>query len=172
MCPGHDDVAAGGHGSPQEIASGPVALVVTPNNELSGRLSSDGRWLAYYSDLSGRDEVYVQPFPNIDDGKWLISTDGGHSPVWAPSGRELFYARGTELIAVPIEVGSDNAIIAATPQTLFDGPFDTTQDHNFDVFPDGNRFVMIQADPDARPTRLRLVLNWFEELKPRLPGER
>jgi Tol biopolymer transport system component len=143
-------------------------LVATPTTEMAGRLSSDGNWIAYQSNESGRYEVYVRRFPNTNDGTWIVSTAGGHSPVWSPNGRELFYMTGATLMAVP--VGSRGAEFAAgAPAALFSGPFDTTQNKNFDVFPDGSGFVMVEADPDARPTRLQVVLNWTEELKRLVP---
>ncbi len=149
----------------------PEPLIATAANEMHGAPSSDGRWLAYSSDETGRFEVYVRPFPNVDDGKSTISTDGGQSPRWSPDGRELFYMKGAELLAVPVEIREDTFVPGA-PEVLFDGPFDTTQDHNFDVFPDGESFVMVEADPDARPSRINIVLNWFEELKERVPPGR
>jgi hypothetical protein len=94
-----------------------------------------------------------------------VSTAGGHSPVWYPDdGRELFYMNGPGLMAVPVEAEAA-AFVAGTPALLFTGPFDTTQDNNYDIAPDGASFVMVEANPDTRPTRLHLVLNWSEELK-------
>ena len=80
------------------IDSVPVPLVVTEFSETAPRVSPDGRWLAYVSNLSGQWEVYVRPFPNTNDGKWQVSTDGGQEPVWAHSGRELFYRGGQSLM--------------------------------------------------------------------------
>ena len=64
----------------------PTPLLATEANELEGRLSPDGRWLAYVSDAGGRPEVYVQPFPGLE-GRWLVSTDGGSAPRWRGTGR-------------------------------------------------------------------------------------
>ena len=72
----------------------PRPLIATSAHELSASLSPDERWLAYQSNESGRQEIYVRPFPNVDDGKWTVSTRGGLSPVWSPTGRELFYLNG------------------------------------------------------------------------------
>ena len=72
----------------------PVPLVVTDFDEEAPAVSPDGRWLAYVSGLSGTDEVYVVPFPNTDGGRWMVSANGGQGPVWARSGRELFYVSG------------------------------------------------------------------------------
>ena len=68
-------------------------LLATEFGELNGELSPDGRWMAYQSNQSGQFEVYVRPFPNVDDGQWLISPSGGTHPLWASNGRELFYRR-------------------------------------------------------------------------------
>src|SRR5262249_977194 len=69
----------------------PQPLVQTPFVETNAELSADGRWLAYQSNESGRNEIYVRPFPNVTAAKWLVSTAGGNQPLWARSGRELFY---------------------------------------------------------------------------------
>jgi Tol biopolymer transport system component len=142
----------------------PRPLLTTPARDMHGAFSPDGRWLAYSSDESGRSEIYVRPFPNVSEGKWTVSTAGGHSPVWSPDGHELFYMNGPGLTAVPVQTQAA-AFVAGTPSPLFTGPFDTTQDNNYDIAPDGASFVMVEANPDTRPTRLHLVLNWSEELK-------
>jgi len=141
----------------------PRPLIATPASELNEKLSPDGRWIAFSSDESGRSEVYVRPFPNVDAGKWTVSTAGGHSPVWSPDGRELFYMSRAALMAVSVDIRG-SSFVAGTPARLFDGPFDTTQNANYDIFPDGMTFVMVEADPDARPTRLQVIVNWSEEL--------
>ena len=82
----------------------PSPLVVTPFNERSARLSPDGGWLAYVSDESGRDEVYVRRYPG-PQGKTSISTNGGVAPVWSGDGRELFYISGNQMMAVSVETG-------------------------------------------------------------------
>ncbi|MGQ0734278.1 MAG: protein kinase domain-containing protein [Acidobacteriota bacterium] len=146
----------------------PRALVATPAHELTSRLSSDGRWLAYQSDESGRQEIYVRSFPNVEDGKWLVSRGGGLSPAWSPDGRELFYLNGSTLMAVPIRPGPGAVLEVGVPAALFDGPFDVGA-NNFDVAPDGT-FVMIEADPHARHTQIDVVQNWAEDIKRLLPS--
>jgi len=142
----------------------PHKLISTPGRDLGARLSPDTHWIAYYSNESSRDEVYVRPFPNVDDGKRLISTNGGSTPVWSPDGHELFYMNGAAMMAVPIAAhGTD--FRPGKPELLFEGPFDTTQEMNFDIAPDGNHFVMVEADPDARPTTVNVVVNWIEDLR-------
>jgi serine/threonine-protein kinase len=141
-------------------------IIVSPARENNPRLSPDGRWLAHTSDESGRNEIHVRPFPDVHTGKWVVSAGGGHSPVWSESGRELFYMNGNTLMSVAIDA-QRAGFVARPPEPLFSGPFDTTQDGNFDVSKDGSFFVMVEADPDQRPTRLQVVLNWSEELRQR-----
>jgi len=69
----------------------PELLVATEFNERNAELSPDGRWLVYESEASGQYEIYVQPFPGVDEGRWQISTGGGSQPLWAPDGGQLFY---------------------------------------------------------------------------------
>ncbi len=147
----------------------PRSLVSTTGVDIGGKLSPDGKWLAYYSNESGRNEVYVRPFPNVNEQKWTVSTAGGQTPVWSPDGRELFFMNGTAMMSVDVETRGPG-FLAGKPQFLFDGPFDTTQDLNFDISPDGTHFVMVEADPDAKPTRLQIVLNWSAELNRLVPG--
>jgi serine/threonine-protein kinase len=141
----------------------PRVLIATTARDLAGTLSPDGRWLAYYSNESGRPEVYVRPFPNVNDHRWTVSTSGGWTPRWSPDGRQLFYMNGASMLVVHVETqGAD--FVGGKPQFLFDGPFDTTQDMNVDIAPDGRSFVMVEADPDAKPTKINVILNWSEDV--------
>jgi serine/threonine-protein kinase len=140
----------------------PRPLIATPHEERAARLSPDGRWVAYHSNESGRLEVYVRPFPNVDDGKWTISTAGGRRPVWSPDGQELFYALGAALMRVPVTIRGAG-FAAGTPEQLFSGPFELATT-DFSISPDGKYFVMVESDPGARPTQVQVVLNWTEEL--------
>jgi hypothetical protein len=133
-------------------------LVQSRYQEQGARLSPDGRWLAYSSDETGRNEVYVVPFPG-PGGKQRVSADGGGEPVWARSGRELFYRQGTRMMAVPLAPGP--GLAPGDPRTIFDGHYTTLGwgEANYDVMPDGRRFLMIQGG-DAPLPGLRLLLNW------------
>jgi Tol biopolymer transport system component len=106
----------------------------------------------------------------VNAQKWTVSTGGGDSPVWSPDGRELFYENDAAIMVVAVQTQGAK-FAAGKPQLLFDGPFDTTQNPNFDVSPDGQHFVMVEADPDATPNRLQIVVNWPEELKKLVPGK-
>lgn len=141
------------------------ALIATGAVENSPRLSPDDRWLAYTSDESGRPEVYVRPFPNVGDGRWMVSTEGGAFPVWSRSGSELFYVNRATIMAVAVEARGET-FAAQTPEALFSGPFETGSPQ-FDVTPDGRHFIMVEADPDARPTQIQVIANWMEEIRRR-----
>jgi eukaryotic-like serine/threonine-protein kinase len=142
----------------------------TPFNESVPEFSPDGRWLVYVSDESGRNEIYVQPYPG-PGGKWQISTEGGTEPVWNPNGRELFYRSGEKMMAV--DVATQPGFAAGKPQMLFEGQYVPTPGTlpNYDVSPDGQRFLMLKPSEQeqAAPTQINVVLNWFEELKRRVP---
>ncbi|HEX5473455.1 MAG TPA: protein kinase [Vicinamibacterales bacterium] len=140
----------------------PASFLLTSFDEHSAAFSPDGAWLAYVSDESGRNEVYVQPFPG-PGGKWAISSDGGTEPTWSPSGRELFYRQGDRMVAVAIQPGAEFQIGA--PHVLFDAPYDTDEDsRDYDVSADGKSFVMVRGQASAPPDVFRVVLNWTQEV--------
>jgi serine/threonine protein kinase/Tol biopolymer transport system component len=147
-----------------------LPFLKTPFNESVPRFSHDGRWLAYISNESGRYEVYVQPYPG-PGGKWQISTEGGTEPVWNPNGRELFYRTGNKLMAV--DIATQPGFSAGKPRMLFEGQYRPTplSNPNYDVSPDGQRFLLVKPSEQeqAAPTQINVVLNWFEELKRRVP---
>jgi serine/threonine-protein kinase len=141
--------------------------------------SPDGKWLAYSSTESGTLEVYVQAFPGPGE-KHRISTNGGGNPAWAPNGRELFYLecrRAGALASMKcsmmvVDITPGGVFKAGAPRTLFEaGPRGSGPTRSYDVYPDGQHFIMAKHEelPDQRVTRLNLVLNWFEELKRRAP---
>jgi Tol biopolymer transport system component/predicted Ser/Thr protein kinase len=142
----------------------------TPFNESVPRFSPDGRWLAYISNESGRFEIYMQPYPG-PGGKWQISTEGGTEPVWNPNGRELFYRSGNKMMAV--DIATQPSFAAGKPRMLFAGQYEPTPftNPNYDVSPDGQRFLMLKPNEQAEvaPTQINVVLNWFEELKQKVP---
>lgn len=149
-------------------------------NEMVPNVSPDGRWIAYMSNESGRVEVFVRPFPEINKGKWQASTSGGSDPLWSPDGRELFYRAGESIMAVSVK--TDPVFSLETPKKLFQGPYVQSnvaeapgaEFHPWDVSPDGNRFLMMKEmgsnTTGASMTRkVNIVLNWLEELKQRVP---
>ncbi len=142
----------------------------TPFNESAPRFSPDGRWMAYVSNESGHYEVYVQPYPG-PGGKWQISTEGGTEPVWNRSGRELFFRSGDKMMAV--DIGTQPSLTVGKPHVLFAGAYVPTPVTfpDYDVSPDGQRFLMLKPVESAAvaPTQINVVLNWFEELKQKVP---
>jgi hypothetical protein len=118
-------------------------------------------WVAYQSNESGRNEIYVVPYPG-PGGKSQISTDGGATPRWAASGRELFYRNGDKVMAVEVQAGA--AFSTGTPKMLFE------KAGQYDVAPDGKRFLMVKAQAAAAQGRQNepqvvVVVNWLEELR-------
>ena len=118
----------------------------------------------------------MQPFPNVDAGRWQISTTGGTRPLWRPDGRELFYLTEAGVMGVTVETGA--GFEASTPGLVVERPYYGTQapipGRTYDIAPDGQRFLMLKADPDpddpfAGVTQIHVVQNWFEELKARVP---
>jgi serine/threonine-protein kinase len=126
--------------------------------------SPDGHWVAYQSSETGRNEIYVAPYPG-PGRKVLVSTEGGVEPRWARSGRELFYRHTGKFLAVDVQ--TTPTFRAGTPTALFEEKYAA----GYDVSPDGKRFLMIKDAPaDPAPTpQLHVVLNWFEELRRRVP---
>ena len=148
----------------------PVPIVVRSGfNAHSPSLSPDGRWLAYVSDESGREEVYVKPFPDADTGQWLVSRTGGTEPIWAHSGRELFY-RNSQDELVAIQVRADSSFAWDREDVLFSASdYLAGNGHPlYDVSPDDDRFVMLRASGEG-PWELILVQNFFQELKRLVP---
>jgi serine/threonine protein kinase len=149
-------------------------LIRTPTIEWLAEVSPDGRWLAYSSNESSQFEVFVRPFPNVDAGRWQVSTGGGTKPAWARNGKELFYVDNTNnLLAVPVQ--SAGSIFGFDqPVKLIEGRYfgGAPPNRTYDVSPDGQRFLMIKdsslEQSDGRSAGLVVVLNWFEELKQRV----
>jgi serine/threonine-protein kinase len=145
-------------------------LLVTTADERAVSLSPDGRWLAYQSDETGRDEVYMRPFPDVDAGKWQVSTAGGDLPLWAHNGRELFFrSPAGEMMVAPVTTNpgfavSDRRVLFKLGPEYLGGANYT----HWDVSPDDQRFLMVRNRASAQTdqsTNLILVTNWFEELR-------
>jgi len=148
--------------------------LATPAFEREGRFAPGGRWLAYRSNETGRDEVYVQSYPP-GGGKWQISTDGGAQPMWGATGRELFYKSGNRMMVVAVE--ASEAFRAGTPRTLFEMPQperDLGDPARYSVTPDGQRFLVVttgQGESGAGSTQIIVVQNWVEDLKRLAPAK-
>jgi hypothetical protein len=147
----------------------PFPIVQTQFDERQGQFSPDGRWMAYVSNETGSDEIYIRPFPG-PGGKWQVSTIGGTDPRWRRDGQELFYvAPDGKLMAVPIQVTADTHILSpGTPVALFPTRFATGANialgsllsrPQYAVAADG-RFLMNVTAEDTTPSPITLVLNW------------
>jgi serine/threonine-protein kinase len=151
----------------------------TPFHENYPTWSPDGQWLAFSSDESGRNELFIQPFPGPGP-RYPVSRDGGISPVWSHDGREIFYAVRTGplaggqfmVMAAPVTVSPSVSIGA--PKKLFEGAFwVSSSGRGFDVAPDGHRFLMVRPEEhrSTPATEMVIVENWIEELKARMPSK-
>ncbi|MCI0417362.1 hypothetical protein L0222_31745, partial [bacterium] len=143
----------------------PFPFLATPAGEWGGQFSPDGRWIAYLSGESGRNQIYMKPFPG--PGQSLqISYDGGQGIRWRKDGKELFYIRGDgKLMSVQLRVGV--SVEASAPQALFDSGV-TTDDPllpYYDVSADGQRFIIVRPLEARKPGSITVVLNWNAELK-------
>jgi len=143
----------------------PVMIAATPAEEYSPALSPDGRWVAYVSDESGRAEVYVRPFPHADSARMQVSVAGGAEPVWAPSGRELFY-RDAALDLVAVEVTVTPSLGLGRQRRLFSTrPYYVEGLHAaYGVTHDAKRFFFV-ANAENSGSHLVVVHNWLAELE-------
>ena len=139
-------------------------IINTQFNEYAAALSADGRWLAYQSNESGRPEVYVRDMAG-SGGRWQISTAGGEEPRWSPDGRELYYRNNGLFMSVAVDTRSTFKRARRRPySTAFTICALTLV--SYDVDPKGNRFFMIRlAEDDSSGAQVRIVLNWFDELR-------
>ena len=149
-------------------------LVELPGNQTNADLSPDGKWIAYQSNESGRDEIYVRPFPLVNTGRWQVSSAGGSRPVWARNGREIFFLdESMRLVAVPVQAGA--TFNSGNPAILFELPSTPTATaRTYDVAPDG-RFLVIKFpknDKTSNAPTLNVVVNWTDEFERLMPAKR
>lgn len=123
-------------------------------------ISPDGRWMAYQSAEEGTPEIWVRPFPEVDSGRWPVGA--GSEPVWSRQGTELFYRSAGAMMRVAVK--SEPTFSAGIPERLFQDSYVVTSRREYDVSPDGQRFLMMKQATADRPT-IQWILNWSEELK-------
>jgi Tol biopolymer transport system component len=143
----------------------PEPYVMAPFVEGAPMFSPDGRAIAYVSNETGRNEIFMRPFPGPGE-KLTVTSEGGSEPTWAPNGRELFYRNGDAMMAV--DVSTDPVLKAGTPRRLFERNYEMSLAlyPNFSVSADGQRFIMVKRiDQGRTPTQINVFLNWFDELK-------
>jgi serine/threonine-protein kinase len=150
----------------------PLPLVASPYTELEPALSRDGRWLAYTSNESGTNEVYVRPFPGTGGARWQVSNGGGEEPRWSPDGREIFFLDPrSRLIAADVRTGPAFAVAGQRPLFSAAGFFREGFHQSYDVSADGRFFSFLrplQPDAGTRAPQIVRVDNWFADLKARL----
>ncbi len=133
-------------------------------------LSPDGRWLAYTSDESGINEIYVSDISDSEGGRWQVSTGGGTEPLWSRDGRELFYRSGNNIMVASIE--KEPIFKVQTRNVLFEDVYIRWRTRTaYDIHPDNERFVMLM-EPQETSSEMIIVLNWFEELRRLAPAEK
>ena len=135
----------------------------TQFEEATPTFSSDGKYLAYVSNESGRNEIYVRAFP-AGERKWRVSMNGGEVPRWRRDGKEIFFVEGDQLMAV--SVTTQPAFSPGTPAPLFSRRHLTDLNHpQYDVTSDGQRFILRDRLANEKPLAVHVVHNWFEEFR-------
>jgi len=155
-----------GSGKPSEIWAAPLSgggkpfpVVTGPSHNALGRVSPDGKWIAYTGAETGRSEIYIQDFPP-KGGKWQISTEGGEWPAWRADGRELFCRQGSKMMSVEVKTNAGK-LEAGIPKPLFDAPRSRLPFPTFDVSADGQKFLLVvSADETGTSHPITVVLNW------------
>ena len=150
------------------------SLIQTLFDELSAEVSPDGRYLAYQTNESGRNEIEVRPFPQVNGARWRVSTAGGTQPAWSRNGRELFYLDGSNTLTGVTVQTTGSTFSSGNPAKVFERQYSATLTARpYDVSPDGQRFLMIKEAattvPGPTPASIVVVLNWQEELNARVP---
>jgi serine/threonine-protein kinase len=145
----------------------PERFLHSRSNEIQPVFSPDGQWIAYATNESGREEVYVRPYPGPGDIT-PISTDGGMEPVWSPDGKTLYYRdiNGSKMMAVSFI--TEPELQVGEPELQFEGKYlgGSPWGRNYDLSPDGTRFIMIRDEGQSvQSTQIKVILNWSEELK-------
>ena len=166
------EVTADGGGDISLLVPGtgsPRPVVQTRATEWGAKLSPDGRWIAYVSNQSGQWEVFLEPFPGPGTRR-PVSVGGGTEVVWARSGQELYYRSGSVMMVVPVR-SSGASVSIGSARRLWEGLYElgSPGGHNYDVTPDGSRFLMIRPADEGASGRVHVILNWHEELKRLVP---
>jgi Tol biopolymer transport system component len=146
------------------IDTAPVSLVASTRLDGMQEVSPDGHWMVYGSDVTGRFQIYVVPFPNTKAGKWQITTLGGAWPKWSAHGNEIIYREGNDVMAVAVRTTPTFSF--SKPRRLFVAKRSEFPHRDYTVSPDGQRILMVRRVGVAVvPDKLIVVENWFEELK-------
>jgi Tol biopolymer transport system component len=142
-------------------AQKPQPFLRSPANESAPAFSPDGKWLAYESDQSGRNEIYITAFPN-GGPQYQVSTNGGERPVWRRDGNEIYYRENLKLMAVDVKRRGE-ALELEVPKQMFEVAVRNLSGRWYDVSRDG-RFLMNTLPASAQVNSFELVVNWPAEL--------
>jgi len=137
-----------------------------------GQVSPDGKWVAYISDESGRFETFVRPFPAVSGRREKVSIDGGQYPLWGPKGDELFYMDlNGGMMAASVKLSPTLSLGGVTKLFNWEKPPKGLSGRPYDISPVDGRFLMVKpaAQNQGAPTEISVVVNWFEELRQRVP---
>jgi serine/threonine-protein kinase len=155
---------------PLQGQAAPTLYLANGFNLAHPAISPDGHWMAYDSDESGRVEVYAQSFPDSKQRRWKISPGEGSEPMWTRDGRELVYRKGDSVMAVTVDLPNGRV---GQPEALFAGPYPDnpgwTRPRSYDVSRDGERFLMTKLPANRPRPRIAVVLNWFDDLRAKVP---
>lgn len=142
---------------------------VTRFSERHAVFSPDGNWIAFTSNPTGKDEIYVKRYP-AEGSPLRISTEGGMFPLWSPEGKEIFYRNRAKMMIVAVQ--GQQKLRATKPRELFEWPLRDPRMRNYDLRPDGQRFLMVKQAVEEPPrNQIHVVVNWAEELKRLVPTE-
>ena len=146
----------------------PSPFLATSFREHEAHFSPDGRFVAYASNETGASEVYVVSASGEGE-KVTVSVDGSRHPAWSHSGRELFFRRRNDMMVVRVE--TEGGFRAAQPKRLFDATAVSSYFDNFDVSVNDERLLVVHRSPESIANRLRIVLNWDQELERLVPTD-
>ena len=143
----------------------PIAILNSPFIEDMAQISPNGRWIAYTSNEAGANEVYVQGFSvaGTPRGKWRVSTDGGVEPQWRADGKELYYVRGTTIMAVEVKTDKQE-FEAGQPKPLFERMMTNIRRNRFIASRDGQRFLVLTPPDDQITSDTHVIVNWHARI--------
>jgi serine/threonine-protein kinase len=150
----------------------PEPFLRTPASEGVPMFSPDGRWIAYRSNETGSNEIYVRPFPPATGGRWVVSSGGGMYPTWSKNASQLFYETLDNRLMVLDYTVEGASFVPGKPRLWSDQQLFSTGVSNLDLAPDGKRFIILlpEAAPgDKGSVHITMLLNFFDELKRRIP---
>jgi serine/threonine-protein kinase len=151
-----------------------TTLTETPFREVMAEPSPEGQWIAYVSDETGREEIYVRSYPNVEAQREPVSTGGGTQPLWARDGQTLYYRNGDAIMAVAVstETEPERTITVGQPEIVIEGPYANPQGgRTYDIGPDGRFLMLKDAEDESGEARIVVVENWFSELNLLVPRD-